>query len=113
MPADKKLQAKQVNDKDVPLADIGKSGKKDKHLAQHKDVGALPPLSAGIVNIGKAVAAGGSGAAEGSSNSNADNPKAKGLAQVDKDDIAKGDSDHANKIHEVVKAHVDEQLKDA
>jgi hypothetical protein len=30
MPADKKLKAKAVNDKDVPLADIGRAGKKGK-----------------------------------------------------------------------------------
>jgi len=33
MPSDKTLKAKAVNDKDVPLADIGRSGKKAKHLS--------------------------------------------------------------------------------
>jgi len=30
MPADKNLKAKAVNDKDVPLADIGRAGEKAK-----------------------------------------------------------------------------------
>lgn len=67
----------------------------------------MPPLTGGIVAIGKAVAAGGSGAADGSAANNADTPKAKGLSQLEKDDL-KGDAEHAKNIQDVVKAHVDE-----
>jgi hypothetical protein len=33
MPSDKNLKAKATNDKEVPLADIGRAGKKAKNLS--------------------------------------------------------------------------------
>jgi hypothetical protein len=71
----------------------------------------LPPLSSAIVGLGKAVAAGGSATADGSGAANNDNPKAKSLISLPDFDnmaIAKGDPEHASKIQEAVKAHVDE-----
>ena len=67
MPKDKALKAKSVNDKEVPLTDIGRAGKKssNKQLSQTKDPIAMPPFTSGIIGAATAIGAAGSGAVAG------------------------------------------------
>lgn len=57
--------------------------------------------------IAKAVSGGASSAGSTASDNNSNNPKAKSLISLS-DDTSKGDTEHASKIQEAVKARVDE-----
>jgi len=78
------------------LADIGKAGKKAKNLTQQKEPSALPPLTSGLVNAGKALAGGGAAAADGEAGANSNNPKAKSLISIE------NPTDHDDKVKEAV-----------
>jgi hypothetical protein len=89
MPKDKALKAKAINDKDVPLADIGRAGKKSsaKVLTQIKDPIAMPPFTSGIVGAANAIASAGSSAVSGGQEANSNNPKAKSLISINEEDL--------------------------
>jgi len=46
----------------------------------------MPPFTSGLINAGKAIAAGGEGAVANGENNNSNNPKAKSLISTDEED---------------------------